>query len=231
MSTLIQNELRNLHAAVIQARLGESRASLFAGVDPQFVAGLARASIPGEQLLLDLDALNSAGILENGSMPLAIWLDNALTLAGLREEASIFRAVLARCTASRDLVSTAPAHLAPKVEVEAEAEAEAQIEIEVRLFNLVAAQEWTMTVATTTTLLQLVGELKALLHARPWTAPGVPKPGSGYQFRCYRTEADTEPLSPHATMAQISTRASGARLSLNVEWYRSFRGAPGKTFR
>lgn len=228
MGILIQSELRNLHAAVVAARLVESRASLFAGVDPGFVAGLAHGATPSDQLLSDLDAMNTARTLADGSMPLAIWLANALTLAGALRESAIFKAALEACRRSHPPLSTAPVSAAWQIDSSAASRSDMT---EVRLFNLVASQEWTLSVAPATTLLQLIGELRALVHARPWTAPGVPKPGSAYLFRCYRSEADSEPLAPHTTIAELSSRDSGARLSLNVEWYRSFRGAAGRAFR
>lgn len=82
--------IRELHAAALSADLVESRVALLAGIDGGFVAGLPLAPNPGAQLLVDLDALNKAGALADGTVPLQIWLDNAAHLAAARGEAAIF---------------------------------------------------------------------------------------------------------------------------------------------
>lgn len=52
------------------------------------MASLPSASDPSAQLLSDLHNMNDAGRLADGSDPLAIWLTNALAVAGNRQEAS-----------------------------------------------------------------------------------------------------------------------------------------------
>ena len=88
--TLDQGEMLELRAAVISARLTGSRLALLAHVLPEFIATLPVAPAPGEQVLMDLDALNTAGELTNGSVPLFIWLSNAVALAGGRQEETVF---------------------------------------------------------------------------------------------------------------------------------------------
>jgi hypothetical protein len=108
MGTLTHNQLLRLRKAVISAGLAEERAGLLAGVPPEVVAGLPRASTPGAQLLTDLDSLNEAGFLENGSLPLATWLENAAHLAQPRQETLVFREVLSLFAASTEMVGGPP---------------------------------------------------------------------------------------------------------------------------
>jgi Effector-associated domain 5 len=96
-SLLNHHEILDLQRAVVSAHLGGSRQGLLAGMPANFVASLPDAKAPGEQVLTDLDVINSAGELGNGSVPLLTWLSNAMLLAGGRQEAGIFQEVLERC--------------------------------------------------------------------------------------------------------------------------------------
>lgn len=124
MSTnlLRHDEILQVRAAVISARLSESRASLLAGLPVEFVASLAHAAAPGEQVLVDLDVMNTVGALVDGSIPLITWLSNAVALTGLRAEAMTLEAVRNRCHARearerafnpRSQGSSAPPHNLP----------------------------------------------------------------------------------------------------------------------
>ena len=84
--------LLEVHKAVIGSRL--DRAVLLAGIDRHLVAGLARASSPSAQILMDLQALNGIGKLSDGSMPLRSWLETAYHLTGPRREAGVFALAL-----------------------------------------------------------------------------------------------------------------------------------------
>lgn len=86
----------DLRRAVISARLGESRSALLAHVSAELVASLPVAAAPGEQVLMDIDALNRVGALTDGSVPLAAWLRNAIQLCGGRQEEKIFSDALER---------------------------------------------------------------------------------------------------------------------------------------
>jgi hypothetical protein len=97
MGHLLHDEILNLHAAVVSANLLESRASLFSGISGDFSKRITSGTNPGDQSLLDLDALNEAGTLENGQMPLAIWLSNARSQTTILKESAVFAAALARC--------------------------------------------------------------------------------------------------------------------------------------
>jgi hypothetical protein len=95
-SSLQLDELHELHRAAISAGLADRRAALFAGVDPAFVATIPDVETPSAQLLVDLDAMNTAGELTDGSRPVRAWLRNAIQLSGKRREGAVFEAVLRR---------------------------------------------------------------------------------------------------------------------------------------
>lgn len=95
MGLLSHDEISKLHAAIVSARLADSRDALLAGVERSFVAGLPHASTPSAQILGDLGALNDTEKLTDGSVPLAVWLANAVALAGARTETSVFEIALA----------------------------------------------------------------------------------------------------------------------------------------
>jgi serine/threonine-protein kinase len=106
MSMLDRDEILTLRDAVIRAQLAHSRRALFSGVAPEFIAGLDVSATPGEQVLLDLNAMNAAGLLPNGSAPLLLWLENASALAGGRLEARVFEEARSRC---KECVGSSPA--------------------------------------------------------------------------------------------------------------------------
>lgn len=211
MSALSQSKILELHAAIIAAGLVESRRGLLAGIDERVVARLSRAGTQAEQLLCDLSDLN-IGADAHGVKPLLILLSNAATLADPRVEAAMFRRLSEQLGEiegpAREVLSLEEPPTRP---------------IDVRLFNIAAAQEWTIGVARGTTLLQLIGEFKTLLRVVRWGSSGIPKPGPGYNFRFYRSEMDADPLSPHVIVGELCDN-SARSLSLNIEWYRVFRG-------
>lgn len=90
------DEILELRSAVISAGLMESRRALLAGISLELVAGLPDAAALGAQVLTDLDALRTTGALASGSVPLLVWLQNALALAGPRKEAAVFHRALCR---------------------------------------------------------------------------------------------------------------------------------------
>src|SRR5262245_26834797 len=94
MALLSHEHIQQIHAAVVEARLSESREALLTGMDPHFSSTLEASPAPGEQILRDLDAINHAGELSDGSVPLRIWLTNARNLAGPRVQAGVFRRAL-----------------------------------------------------------------------------------------------------------------------------------------
>lgn len=88
--------LRKLYDAAIATGLVGSRSALLAGIHRSFVASLPVASSPSSQLQLDLNNLNVAGTLLDGSVPLRTWLSAAQMLAGPRTEAAVFASALQR---------------------------------------------------------------------------------------------------------------------------------------
>ena len=90
MPFLDQTTILELQEAAVSAHLSRGRDALLVGIDVRFVASLALSTSPGTQILLDLGALNTAGALIDGTVPLHIWLTNAARSAGPRQEAAIF---------------------------------------------------------------------------------------------------------------------------------------------
>ena len=96
MGILKHDQILELHAAAVTS-LAESREALLSGIPAAFVASLPGASSPADRILRDLGALNDVGELADGTVPLALWLRNALALAGGRMEAAVFRQALEQC--------------------------------------------------------------------------------------------------------------------------------------
>lgn len=90
------DDILELQQAAISARITANRSVLLVGLPADFVASLPQAAAPGAQVLADLDAINAAGTLADGTVPLAVWLRNALALAATREETAVFRRALGR---------------------------------------------------------------------------------------------------------------------------------------
>ena len=86
-----------LHAAAISLRLG--RAVLLEGVPPHLVAVIPDAESKSEQVLVDLHALNNAGRLIDGSVPLLTWLTTAAHLAKTSPQSSVFLEALSKVNA------------------------------------------------------------------------------------------------------------------------------------
>ncbi len=92
---LPHTSIAELHVAAIHAGLVNSRGALLAGIHPSLIAGFPTAPAPSSQLLEDLTVLNQIERLSDGTVPLSIWLKNALLLAGPRVEAEVFKRALA----------------------------------------------------------------------------------------------------------------------------------------
>jgi hypothetical protein len=97
MAILEHEVVGAVQAAIITAQLVDSRDALLAGIDPQVVASLPQAPTLGQRILTDLAWLNDLGTLADEAVPLRTWLQNAITFAGPRREAAVFREALARC--------------------------------------------------------------------------------------------------------------------------------------
>ncbi len=81
--------------------------------NPAFVASLPTESTPTAQLLSDLRALNAIEVLEDGTVPVRIWLMNARTLASSRRESVIFQRALDRISQNPAILRTANPVQAP----------------------------------------------------------------------------------------------------------------------
>jgi hypothetical protein len=86
------DRLQGLHALAITSDL--DRAALLAGIDKRFIASLRQASGRSEQIYQDLQELNGRPRLSDGTVPLVVWLQNAIRLAGPRPEALSFEEIL-----------------------------------------------------------------------------------------------------------------------------------------
>jgi hypothetical protein len=90
VSILNHDDILRIYRAAVATRLAGSRLALLTGLQPTLIAGLVSTPVATEQLLMDLDTLNGIERLDDGSMPLDIWLKNAALLSEGRREAAIF---------------------------------------------------------------------------------------------------------------------------------------------
>jgi hypothetical protein len=91
---LSADEITTIHATAIQLRLASSRTALLAGIDPGYVDELATDPSPSKQLSSDLEAMNRVERLDNGDVPLRLWLSTAVRLTSSRREAVVFKSAL-----------------------------------------------------------------------------------------------------------------------------------------
>jgi hypothetical protein len=100
MLLVSHTEILRVHEAAIDAGLARSREVLLGGIDPGFRETLRVVADPGAQILSDLTVINETGQLADGTVPLWLWLDNAISLAGPRTQAATFRRVRERGAAA-----------------------------------------------------------------------------------------------------------------------------------
>ena len=98
-------DLNTIHRALVDSGLTSSRDALLAGIPRAFVSSLTTVPSAAAQALIDLGALQNAGMLRDGSRPLVTYLQAAVALAGPRREAQVFRDAL------RALENSSPAWL------------------------------------------------------------------------------------------------------------------------
>ncbi|WP_064832779.1 hypothetical protein [Rhizobium phaseoli] len=78
------HEIESILKEAIEARLQEKRAMLMAGVPDEYLSNLEKNDVPGDQLHLDLLAMNlTTEPLVEGTVPLEQWLKNAAFKTGL----------------------------------------------------------------------------------------------------------------------------------------------------
>jgi pSer/pThr/pTyr-binding forkhead associated (FHA) protein len=75
-------------------KVGTRRESLFASLDPAFFAALPTEGDHAQQLFADLTRLKEVPWLEDGTVPLVVWLGNAVTLAGPTASRQVFQDAL-----------------------------------------------------------------------------------------------------------------------------------------
>ena len=90
MRILGREEILQLHAAAVAAHLATKREVLLAGLPPAFVQSLPTVSGASAQLLMDLELLNEIERLTDDILPLEIWLENAIAIAGPRTQSTVF---------------------------------------------------------------------------------------------------------------------------------------------
>jgi len=108
MGILNHDQIRELRQAVISANLARSRPAFLTGINETFKATLPDEPAPGDQFLADLNVLNTTGFLEDGSVPLEVWLGNAVDLAKPRVEGTIFEKALETVRAYRESAGAKP---------------------------------------------------------------------------------------------------------------------------
>lgn len=92
------NIIRELCAAMISADLGKCRRALFCGIDLSIYSELPVLRSISEQIYSDLYLLNKKGLMEDGSVPLQLLLQNAALLATPRVEEGVFQESLTLLT-------------------------------------------------------------------------------------------------------------------------------------
>lgn len=107
MSILPRRTIRELHEASISAGLAQDRDGLLSGIERELLATLPTTATPNSQLLSDLSELNKSHHID-GSLPLAIWLSNAILLVGPIKQAEVFKGALAHCEGALDSESQPP---------------------------------------------------------------------------------------------------------------------------
>jgi hypothetical protein len=93
MSLLNPEEILKLHRVALSFHLEDARDALLEGIDPAVVSELPKGLAPSDQILSDLTELNRIGRLDDGSIPLEIWILNAVSLVPRAAAAAFFEAL------------------------------------------------------------------------------------------------------------------------------------------
>lgn len=89
-----QDRTSELHRAAVEAGLTSDLASLLDGMHPSFAASIPGSSMPTAVLLTQISRLNQTVYLADDTVPLAVWLVNAVTLTIGRPQEAIFQRAL-----------------------------------------------------------------------------------------------------------------------------------------
>ncbi|HLM74909.1 MAG TPA: hypothetical protein VK459_19505, partial [Polyangiaceae bacterium] len=93
MSLHNPEEILKLHRVALSFHLEDARDALLEGIDPAVVSELPKGLAPSDQILSDLTELNRIGRLDDGSIPLEIWILNAVSLVPRAAAAAFFEAL------------------------------------------------------------------------------------------------------------------------------------------
>lgn len=91
MGLIDRSLLLEISRVAIELGLDQNREGLLGGIDRAYTSTLSIAAAPAAQLLSDLTALDDAERLQDGSIPLRLWLENAIFLAAMRGQTELFQ--------------------------------------------------------------------------------------------------------------------------------------------
>lgn len=94
MNLLKAETIPKIHKAAVAADLVSSHDKLLGGLPPSYVDTLPDGGRPDARLLGTLYKLNEVPQLLDGTVPLAVWLRNAIALSGHRSEGDVFQRAL-----------------------------------------------------------------------------------------------------------------------------------------
>lgn len=95
MGLLPADRIQALYEAAITCGLASQQDALLAGLPAAYTATLPHSGPPAARLLQTLHALSGVPALADGTVPIEIWLRNAMLLSKGRHDERIFEAVLA----------------------------------------------------------------------------------------------------------------------------------------
>lgn len=109
MALLPIQTLREIHEKAIAIGLEGKRPLLLAGLPLGYVASLALDPVPGDQLFLDLAAMNQAPAIDGGVAPLVHWLSQAAFFSGpFPNEKTWFNAIATEAARRASAAGAAP---------------------------------------------------------------------------------------------------------------------------
>src|SRR5438045_2487962 len=92
---LSRSSISELHAVATKVGLVRDQDALLAGLPEDFVAMLPSAASQGARLLRALHQMNAVWSLADGTVPIAVWLENAARLTAAHMESAAFQSALA----------------------------------------------------------------------------------------------------------------------------------------
>src|SRR5205823_3234039 len=87
-------QIAEIYFAALDKGLVNQQEALLAGLPPAYVSGLAFQGPSNGRLLETLHALNGEVALSNGTIPIVVWLDNAVLLTAGRSGCDVFEEAL-----------------------------------------------------------------------------------------------------------------------------------------